>query len=71
MMTIRVFIRELEKDGRKYYIKETTDFGFKVSISSKVKPYKGNDGFYYMNYNAEKAYMACNEKGYLTLYISE
>ena len=54
LRTINVLWRQAVKNGQTYNIRYTTDFGFNCTISSKLKAYKDDQG-YYMNYDPAKA----------------
>lgn len=71
MMKISIFTRKVLKGNKTFLIKETCDFGYKLSISTKLQPVVEQDGNTYLYYDPMKAFIKTNEEGYLTLYIKD
>ena len=68
MCKIKVFYR---KAGN-YDILETMAPGYRIAVSSEIKPYKDpNDGEFYITYDAYNASLMINEKGYPFLLIKQ
>ena len=68
MCKIKVFYR---KSGN-YNILETMAFGYRIAVSSEIKPYTdANDGELYIVYDAYNASLMINEKGYQFLLIKQ
>ena len=68
MCKIKVFYR---KAGN-YDILETMAPGYRIAVSSEIKPYKDpNDGELYITYDAYNASLMINEKGYPCLLIKQ
>ena len=68
MCKIKVFYRR----AGNYDILETMAFGYRIAVSSEIKPYTdANDGELYIVYDAYNASLMINDKGYPFLLIKQ
>lgn len=72
MRTITIEYRErYSKNGKKYKIPYTYDFGFalSVSINGTLQVYQDDQG-YYINYDPKYAEIKVNKDGYPVLHVT-
>ena len=72
MNRLYFYYRERTKNGKKFKIPYTTQFGFNMSISlnGNIQVNKDPDnGWLYIDYNPCLAEVRVNEKGFLVLHI--
>lgn len=71
MIRINIFYNEGFKNGKKYKVAHTLDFGYDLSISlgQGVQVLKDADGQLYILYDPAKAGMRVQQNGYLQLVI--